>query len=120
MVAVEGIEGHVFDELARELGQDHLAQAMGVLLFEDVSATFRKLIELGILQLAQQQPLMKPAFLFACYYNIPFSDALSATLAELTGYPLLLVDRGAYDRLRRVAVDRPRLELVWLPDRQDL
>ena len=116
LVAVDVIDHQVFTLLAADLGPEHLDPGLANLIFDNVTVTLRSMLDLGILRLVDSRVVALPAFALAGYHDLPYGDALSAALAELTGYPLLIVDRELLGRLRGVARQRPNLQVVWLPD----
>jgi hypothetical protein len=116
LIAVDGIDHHIFTLLAADLGPEHVDPGLANLLFDNVRVTIGSMLELGVLRLVDRRVLALPAFALASYHDVPYADALPAALAELTGCPLLVADQEVLDQLRGVARQRPNLQFLWLPD----
>ncbi|MDO8472327.1 MAG: hypothetical protein Q7T05_00750 [Dehalococcoidia bacterium] len=116
VVAVEGTDLQILNELSSDLGQFRLSPTIAVDLFNDVSKVFEQMAERGILRTVNSKPLAFPAFVIACLYNISLWDALAVALAAQTGCPLLVADEELHQVLRVIQADRPAFQVAWLPD----
>ena len=118
LVAVEGIELQILEQIATDLGDD-LNTFLADTLAGDVLQLFADFEETNHLELVPVRRLARVAMLTVAMHRISFADAVAAALAEDSGAPLLVANEGAYRILKALEPARPALRVAWLPDELD-
>jgi len=108
VAAVEGIEQRVLVRLLQHYRDIRLEPFVSLPLFMDVKSQH------GFMELVPANQLDASAFVLASKHGLSFDDALSITLAEGEGIPLLIADEGVLKQLEAVQEERDLLQLAWL------